>query len=129
MPASRWNLKLNPVLILAGVVAVLQAVLAYSDIENLIPNPVLNWLRLTLVVFTVLGAFVARSKVTPLADPRDEHGFRLIPQVRQQAAAYGQGPPRSFASGTSTFLASPSEGHRGKGVGDTTHEPPRDAQG
>lgn len=123
---SRWNLKVNPVLILGGLVAVLTAVTTWTDIANMVPEVVLNWLRLATVVLSVLGAYVVRSKVTPLADPRDEHGAQLVPSTRQQAAGFLPAPPsRTFTSTTGSVLAAPSDALSPKeGRGGAQDDPP-----
>jgi hypothetical protein len=69
----------RPVLILGMVVAALTAVTTYADVENVIPNPALNWIRLGTVILGAVGAVYVQSVVTPLSSPQTKDGRPLIP--------------------------------------------------
>lgn len=90
----------RPVLYVGLAVAVLTAVTTYTDIENLVDETVLNWLRLVVVVLGVVATFWAQSQVTPLASPRTKEGLRLVPSQRRQAPGFIPSPPATFTTGT-----------------------------
>lgn len=70
---------LEPVRVLWIVVVALGAVLGVGGIADYIPDRVLFWLGLAFAVLTAVLGEWTRSKVTPLADPRDDAGTPLEP--------------------------------------------------
>lgn len=76
----------RPVVVFGIVVAVLEAVSESADAANVLPGSVFPWIRLALTLVTAIGgALWAQSKVTPVKDPRDNDGRRLIRAPRQWA--------------------------------------------
>lgn len=70
----------RPVLVFGAVIAVLSVLSESADALDVLPPAVLPWVRLALAVATAVGgALWAQSRVTPVADPRDGEGRRLIP--------------------------------------------------
>lgn len=84
----------RPVVILGAVIAALTAITTYADIENVIPNPALNWIRLGTVVLSAVGAVYVQGQVTPLSAPRAKDGRILVPSPPAEVPA--QTPPRSL---------------------------------
>lgn len=76
----------EPVRILWVVVVALGAVLGVGGVADYIPDRVLFWLGVLFAVLTAVVGEMVRSRVTPLADPRDNQGRPLAP------AGTGAGP-------------------------------------
>ncbi|MFI6332955.1 hypothetical protein ACIBBG_32195 [Micromonospora chersina] len=62
----------------------------FADVQNIIPNPLLTWLRLATVVLGAAGTFYVQNQVSPLKAPRAADGRPLVPT-----------PPRDLPPATS----------------------------
>lgn len=71
----------EPVRILYMIMLAVGAVLGIGGIADYIPDTLLFWLGVVLAVLTVVCGEMTRAKVTPLADPRDDAGRALTPDV------------------------------------------------
>lgn len=70
----------EPVLLFGIAVAVLEVLNESADAVNLLPAQVFPWVRLMLTLAVAVGGAVwTRSRVTPVADPRDDEGRVLAP--------------------------------------------------
>lgn len=68
-----------PVATLVSVMTVLLAVLLYLQGTGLITGQAATWITLAIGILQVLLGLYARSKATPVADPKDDMGRQLIP--------------------------------------------------
>lgn len=75
----------RPVLVFGAVIAGLSVLSESADALDLLPGPVLPWVRLTLAVATAAGgALWAQARVTPVKDPVGDDGRPLIPAPWQR---------------------------------------------
>lgn len=82
----------RPVLVFGGVIAALSVLSESADAFDVLPAPVLPWVRLALAVATAVGgALWAQSKVTPVSDPRGDDGRQLIRAPRDWARRSARG--------------------------------------
>ena len=72
-------MKLEPVRVLYIVAAALEALLGVGHLTDYISDAAVFWLSTALAILTAVGGEIARSRVTPLARPRDRDGSRLVP--------------------------------------------------
>jgi hypothetical protein len=73
-PSSRPR----PVLIYAAVMAGLTALTGYAGLDQLVPAAAVSWLALLTVVAGAIGGVLVQGQVTPVSDPRDRYGRRLV---------------------------------------------------
>jgi hypothetical protein len=69
----------RPVVVYAAVMAGLAAVLGFGGLADLIPAVAIAWLTLATAVISAVGGVLVQGVVTPLSDPRDAEGRRLLP--------------------------------------------------
>jgi hypothetical protein len=74
-PSSRPR----PVLLLAALVAGLNALALAGDAANVIPGEVFKWIVVASIFVTAFGAVLVQGAVTPLSDPRNSAGQPLAP--------------------------------------------------
>jgi hypothetical protein len=71
----------RPVLIYGAVIAALETLLGIADLGDMLPEKVIDWLRIVVVVLVAIGgAFGVQSRVTPLSAPQDASGTPLVPE-------------------------------------------------
>lgn len=101
----------RPVVIFGAALAGLGALTTAADVTNVLPEGVLTWARLVFIVGgAVFGSLYVQKQVTPLSDPRDAAGRRLVPQTRQQAPGYIPSPPQTFTTGSAPVVLPPRDG-------------------
>jgi len=99
----------SPVATLVAAMTALLAVLVYLQGTGLITGQAAVWVGVAVGVLQVLLGLYARSKATPVADPKDDQGRALVPLQptkreswpqeladRQARKAPAPPPPNSF---------------------------------
>jgi hypothetical protein len=71
--------KEAPVAYLVTAMSVLLAVLVYLQGTGLVTGTAATWLTVAVGIIQVLLGFAVRAKVTPVANPKDNLGRRLVP--------------------------------------------------
>lgn len=72
-----------PVATLITIMTALLAVLVYLQGTGLITGTAATWIGVAVGILQVLLGLYARSKATPVADPRDAQGRRLYPALKR----------------------------------------------
>jgi hypothetical protein len=68
----------NPVLLVMSILAGVSAALGLGTLQDLVSPTVLGWILITQAAITAGVQYWVRGQVTPLADPRDATGERLV---------------------------------------------------
>lgn len=76
----------RPVLLLAGLIAGLNAFTAAGDLLDVLPHQAVTYVALISVVVAAGGGVLVQGVVTPLSAPRDSHGRDLVPEARLTGA-------------------------------------------
>lgn len=76
----------RPVLLLAALIAGLNAFTAAGDLLNILPPAAVTYVALISIVVTAVGAALVQGAVTPLSAPQDAYGQDLVPASRVSAA-------------------------------------------
>jgi hypothetical protein len=71
--------KEAPVAYLISIMTVLLAVLVYLQGTGLVHGQAATWLTTAVGILQVILGFAVRSKVTPVANPKDDLGRELVP--------------------------------------------------
>lgn len=71
--------KQAPVAYLISIMTVLLAVLVYLQGSGLVTGTAATWLTTAVGILQVILGFAVRSKVTPVANPKDNLGRALVP--------------------------------------------------
>lgn len=71
----------NPVLLVMSILAGVSAALGLGTLQDLVSPTVLGWILLIQAAATTGVQHWVRGQVTPLADPRDATGERLVRKV------------------------------------------------
>jgi hypothetical protein len=75
----KLGFEFKPVAWMAGVLAVIDAVLAINEGAHLLPEGWTKWLLLVSAVLTAVLGRLVYNRVTPLADPKAANGLPLVP--------------------------------------------------
>jgi len=75
----------RPVATLVAAMTALLAVLVYLQGTGLITGQAAVWVGVAVGVLQVLLGLYARSKATPVADPKDDQGRSLVPVQQNDA--------------------------------------------
>lgn len=71
--------KEAPVAYLVSTMTVLLAVLVYLQSTGLVTGTAATWLTTAVGLLQVVLGFAVRAKVTPVANPKDNLGRKLVP--------------------------------------------------
>ena len=69
----------NPVLVAMSILAGMQALISAAGFTEALPAQVALWIVLAVAALQAGVQFYVRGEVTPLSDPRDNEGRRLVP--------------------------------------------------
>jgi hypothetical protein len=81
----------RPVLLLAALIAGINALALAGDAADIVPSNVFRWIVLASIVIAPIGAVLVQGVVTPLSNPRNAAGQPLVP------VGLLQGPVRAAA--------------------------------
>jgi hypothetical protein len=101
------NRKARPVLIIAGVIAVIQAIISTAGITDIINKDVMSYLTLANVALTAVLGVLAQNKVVPVEDAAayvDQHGNMVAgpaspPEIKDGEVVNVQMAPVGAAGG------------------------------
>lgn len=72
------NMARNPVLLIMSILAGVSAILGLGTLQDLIDPKSLGWVLVGYAGIQAAVQFWVRGQVTPMIDPRDNQGQRLI---------------------------------------------------
>ena len=78
----------NPVLVAMSILAGMQALISAAGFTEALPAQVALWIVLAVAALQAGVQFYVRGEVTPLVDPRDNDGRRLVPEPEPGADGY-----------------------------------------
>lgn len=81
------NSRPRPVFIFGAVMVALTAFIGTAGVTDLVPSVVLAWITVITAVLGAVYTFVTQNSVTPLSDPQDAQGRRLVPESQTPRAA------------------------------------------
>lgn len=70
----------NPVLLVMSLLAALNGALGIGTLQDLVSPAVLGWVLVVQAAATAGIQFWVRGQVTPLINPRDIDGTKLVPK-------------------------------------------------
>ena len=92
-PLTAGASRPRPVLLYAMASAGVSAFLGFTDIVDLVPHRVIQWVALAWAVVGVAWGLYVQSQVTPLSDPQAGDGTRLVRAPDAVPRTRRKGPP------------------------------------
>lgn len=80
----------NPVLLIMSLLAGVSAILGLGVLQDLISANAIGWVLVGYAGLQAAVQFWVRGEVTPLIDPRDRSGVRLVPAAPAKPVTYGE---------------------------------------